>query len=80
MKQVRYFEDVNIILKELEETKKDVRDMSIYELRKELEIRESLYIYTSPMWGYWGEEDAERSKASNSNKWRINDINRQFNK
>ena len=45
MEQVRYFEDVKIILKELEETKKDVKRMSIDELNKELEIRESLYIY-----------------------------------
>ena len=81
MKQVRYFEDVKIILKELEETKKDVKDMSIDELKKELEIRESLYIYTSApqLSTYISEEDNERSKARWSNEWRINDIKRQLN-
>ena len=78
MEQVRYFEDVKIILKELEETKKDVKNMSTDELNKELEVRESLYIYTPALWSYWDESDLERSKAKNSNEWRINDIKRQL--
>ena len=78
MEQVRYFEDVKIILKELEETKKDVKNMSIDELNKELEVRRSLVIFTTPPWGYWDESDVERSKAKNSNEWRINDIKRQL--
>ena len=80
MKQVRYFEDVKIILKELEETKKDVKNMSIDELNKELEIRESLYIYISApqLSTYVSEEENKRSKARWSNEWRINDIKRQL--
>ena len=78
MEQVRYFEDVKIILKELEETKKDVKNMSIDELNKELEVRRSLVIFTTPTWAYWDESDVERSKAKNSNEWRINDIKRQL--
>jgi len=80
MEQVRYFEDVKIILKELEETKKDVKNMSIDELNKELEIRRCLYIYASApqLSTYISEEDNERSKARWSNEWRINDIKRQL--
>ena len=80
MKQVRYFEDVKIILKELEETKKDVRDVSIYELRKELEIRKKLYIHHTPLWACSGIEDLSRNKAWWSNNSRIADIERQLNK
>jgi S-adenosylmethionine synthetase len=80
MKQVRYFEDVKIILKELEETKKDVKDMSIDELKKELEIRKSLYIYKSPIWGYFSEEDGERNKCCWDNEYRIEDIKKQLKK
>ena len=80
MEQVRQFSKVRLVLKELEETKKDVKNMSIDELNKELEIRESLYIYTSApqLSTYISEEDNERSKARWSNEWRINDIKRQL--
>ena len=79
MEQVRQFSKVRLVLKELEETKKDVKNMSIDELNKELEVRRSLVIFTTPPWGYWDESDVERSKAKNSNEWRINDIKRQLN-
>ena len=52
--------------------------MSIDELRKELEVRRSLVIFTTPPWAYWDESDVERSKARWSNEWRINDIKRQL--
>ena len=78
MEQVRYFEDVKIILKELEETKKDVKRMSIDELNKELEIRESLYIYISAQQlnNYTSEEDIERNKCWWDNMYRKEDIER----
>ena len=79
MEQVRQFSKVRLVLKELEETKKDVKNMSIDELNKELEIRRSLVIFTTPIWAYWDESDVERSKARWSNEWRINDIKRQLN-
>ena len=82
MEQIRQFSKVRLVLKELEETKKDVKNMSIDELMTELEIRESLYIYKSvpQLSTYVSEEENERGKARWSNEWRINDIKRAINK